>query len=172
MKILKLLLITLLLVSCGATVNYDYEKSTNFTEYKTYNYYSDLKTGLSELDTKRFIKTLDAKLQSKGFLLSDDPDFLIDIKSSEYRNDQRNTVGVGVGGSGRNTGGGISLGIPIGQSKLSRQIIIEFIDENKSGLFWQAESESNYNPNASPEKREAVFAALVEKIFSKYPPEK
>ncbi|RKE90977.1 DUF4136 domain-containing protein [Ichthyenterobacterium magnum] len=170
MKILKITIIALLLMSCGATVNYDYEKGTDFTQYKTYNYYTDMNTGMSELDTKRLFNVLNANLKQKGFSLSETPDFLIDIKSSEFQNNQRNTVGVGLGGGGRTIGGGISVGIPIGQSKHSRQIIIDFVDENKNSLFWQAVSENSYNPNATPEKREAVFMALVEKVLSKYPP--
>ncbi|WP_353778890.1 DUF4136 domain-containing protein [Winogradskyella sp. 3972H.M.0a.05] len=170
MKTLKLLVLSLVLVSCGATVNYDYDKKTDFTKYKTYNYFSDIKSGLSELDMKRLLNELDAAMQARGFQKSDDPDFYIDIKSSEYQNNNGSNVGVGVGGGGRNVGGGISIGLPIGSSKLSRQIILDFVDKDRESLFWQAVSESSYNPNATPEKREANFKALVEKILSKYPP--
>jgi len=159
--------------SCAPVkVNYDYEKTTDFKAYKTYNYYADLNTGLSELDTKRLLGVLDKILQANGYTLSETPDFFIDIKSSEYQERTRSNVGVGVGGSGRNVGGGISIGIPVGQNKLNRQIIFEFVDENKNGLFWQAISESSYNPNASPEKREALFNTIVSKVLEGFPPEK
>ena len=109
-------------------------------------------------------------MAQKGFSLSDKPDFYLDIKSSEFQAEQRNTVGVGVGGGGRNVGGGIAIGLPIGQAKVNRQIIFEFVDEEGIGLFWQAISESSFNPNATPEKREARFTAIVDKILVKYPP--
>lgn len=152
-------------------VNYDYEKTTDFKAYKTYNYYADLNTGLSELDTKRLLNVLDKAMQSNGYSLSETPDFFIDIKSSEYQERSRNNVGVGVGGTGGRVGGGISIGIPVGQNKLNRQIIFEFVDENKNGLFWQAVSESSYSPNASPEKREVQFQAIVTKVLQGFPPE-
>jgi len=38
-------------------------------------------------------------------------------------------------------------------------------------LFWQAVSESSYSPNASPEKREALFNAIVTKVLEGFPPE-
>ena len=172
MKVLKIIVFALLLVSCATIhVNYDYEKATDFNKYKTYNYYSDLQTGLNELDSKRLLAAIDTKLQSKGFSLSETPDFFINIQSSEFQESQRNTVGVGLGGSGRNVGGGLSLGIPIGQSKINRRIIIDFIDENGNGLFWQAVSESSYNPKASPEKREATLNAIIEKVLLEYPPQ-
>ena len=173
MKLFKSLLLLLFVVSCAPIhVNYDYEKGTDFTQYITYNYYSNLETGLSELDTKRLLDVLDEKLIAKGMTLSETPDFYINIQSSEYQESQRNTVGVGIGGSGRNMGGGISIGIPVGQQNVNRQIIIDFVDESKNGLFWQAVTETSINSNASPEKREERFKIIVDKILEGYPPKK
>ena len=156
--------------SCGIIVNYDYEKSTDFTQYKSYNYFDDMETGLSELDTKRLIRAIDTRLETMGMPRSDSPGFYIDIQSQDIQNRNNSNVGVGVGGSGRSVGGGISVGLPLGGSQNTREIVIEFVDDSKGGTFWQAVSESSYSSNASPEKREAKFVALVEKIFTGYPP--
>lgn len=171
MKIITSLVLLLFVISCAPIrVNYDYDKNTNFTPYKTYNYYSGMTTGLSDLDTKRLLNALDKKLTEKGFALAETPDFFIDIKSSEYQETQRNNVGVGLGGGGSNMGGGISIGLPIGQANVNRQITIDFVDENKKQLFWQAVSESSFKPNAAPEKREALLNAIAEKVLTQYPP--
>lgn len=171
MNFLKILVLALLIVSCAPIrVNYDFDKSTNFSKYKTYNYYDNIKTGLSDLDTKRLLDALDVKMKAKGFSLAEKPDFFIDIKSSEFQASQRNTVGVGLGGGGRNVGGGVSIGIPIGQTNINRQITIDFVDEKGKGLFWQAVSESSFNPNAKPENREARLNAIIEKVLMQYPP--
>jgi len=173
MKNLQILLILCLMVSCAPIrVNYDYERTTDFSKYKTYNYYSNINSGLSELDTKRLFDALDASLQAKGFSLSETPDFFIDIKSSEYQENQNSTVGVGMGGTGRHVGGGISVGIPIGQADINRQIQFDFVDENSHGLFWQAVSESSFNPNATPERREALLKAIATKVLEGFPPKK
>lgn len=173
MKNLLFTLLLLVIIGCSPVrVNYDYDKLANFDSYKTYNYYAPLNTGLSELDSKRLIDAMDAKMQSRGFTLSDTPEFVINIQSSEYQEAQRNNVGVGVGGGGGNIGGGISIGIPVGQANVNRQIIFDFVDDSKSGLFWQAVSESSYNPKAKPEEREAQLKKIVEKVLSQYPPEK
>ncbi|GAA0747312.1 DUF4136 domain-containing protein [Gaetbulibacter jejuensis] len=167
------LIVVLFLVSCAPIrVNYDYETATDFTTYKTYNYYANIQSGLNELDTNRLMNALDEELQSKGLTLSETPDFFIDIKSDEFQEANRSSVGVGLGGGGRNVGGGVSIGIPVGQSNLNRQIIIDFVDENGVGLFWQAVSEDSFNPNAKPDKREAKFKAIVVKILENYPPKK
>lgn len=173
MKHPSYILLLLIVVSCAPIrVNFDYDKTTEFDTYKTYNYYEPLNSGLSELDEKRLFNAIDAKLQTRGFILSDTPDFLINIQSNEYQEAQRNNVGVGLGGGGGNVGGGISIGIPVGQANVSRQIIFDFVDDTKSGLFWQAVSESSYSPKASPEKREAQLQTIVEKVLSAYPPKK
>ena len=171
MKPIKTFLLLLFVASCAPIyVNYDYEKQHDFTKYKTYNYYSDLETGLSELDTKRLLYVMDEALKAKGFTLSSTPDFFINITSSEFQENRNSTVGVGVGGGGRNVGGGISIGIPIGQQNVNRKIIFDFIDENGIGLFWQAVSESSFNPNAKPEQRESRLKAIADKVLAGYPP--
>lgn len=171
MKPIKYLLLLFLVVSCAPIyVNYDYERQLDFSKYKTYNYYSDLETGLGDLETKRLLDILDEAMTLKGLTLSETPDFYIDITSSEFTKQQRNTVAVGVGGSRRNVGGGISIGFPVGQTNLNRQIVFDFHDENSIGLFWQAVSESSYNPNATPEQREIKLKAIIDKVLKGFPP--
>ncbi len=171
MKGIGYMLLVLLFTSCHVVrVQTDYEKETDFSNYSTYNYFSDLETGLSELDEKRLIKILDAAMQTEGILLSEEPDFLINIESGIYQTPRNNTVGVGVGGTGRNVGGGVSVGIPVGQSNVQREIIFDFVDSQKDMLFWQATSKSNFNENATPIEREKKLKEIVEKVLSKYPP--
>ncbi len=169
-SLILITLISFLLVSCGGLrVDYDYDKEVDFSAYKTYNYYADMNTGLSDLDTKRLLKVVDSTLQARGMQLSETPDFVINIQSEVYEGAQNSSVGVGAGGTGRNVGGGVSVGIPIG-SRLQREILFDFVDERKSGLFWQAISNGPYSEKASPEKREARFRAVVAKVFAGYPP--
>ncbi|TDU33782.1 uncharacterized protein DUF4136 [Gelidibacter sediminis] len=169
-RIVLIVCFAVIMACAPVRVHYDYERGTDFNSYKTYNYYESMDTGMSELDFKRMVEALDAGLQAKGLQLSEQPDFLINIKSSQFQENQRNNVGVGVGGSGRSVGGGISIGIPVGQPKISREIVIEFIDDSKSGLFWQAVSDSNYNPNATPDAKESQFNVIVAKVLAQYPP--
>lgn len=171
---MRLLSITILLalVSCAPIrVNYDYDRTTQFENYKTYQYFADMNTGLSELDTNRLLDALDAKMTEKGYSISKVPDFFIDIKSRSYQEAPKSTVGIGMGGTSGNVGGGVSVGIPVGQGNISREITIDFVDHGKKQLFWQALSESSYNPDASPEVRNKMLMAIVEKVLSQYPPE-
>ncbi|MBD0830718.1 DUF4136 domain-containing protein [Aestuariibaculum sediminum] len=169
--ILPCLFSVLLFVSCASIqVNYDYDRDVNFSNYKTYNYYADMTTGLSELDTRRFLDALDAQMAIQGYELSETPDFFIDVSSEEYHQTNNSSFGIGLGGTGRNVGGGVSIGVPVGQGNVNRRIKVEFVDENKKQLFWQAISESNFKPQDTPENRETLFNAIVTKMLSEYPP--
>ncbi len=173
MTYLRALIVVLLMVSCNAIrVHYDYDKETDFTAYTTYNYYADMETGLSELDIKRLLGAMDIALQTKGLLYSEEPDMWINIKSTTLRTQPNNSVGVGVGGGGGTIGGGVSFGIPVGQSHLQREIQFDFVDAKKNMLFWQATSSISFKENAPPTLREQTFQELVDKVLLKYPPKR
>ncbi len=173
MKNILPILFLILFVSCSTVrVSYDYDKGTDFSNYLTYNYYTDMETGLSELDTKRLLKALDSIMRMKGILLSEEPDFFINIQSRSFQAPRSNTVGLGVGGTGRNVGGGVSIGIPVGGANMEREIVFDFVDSQRDALIWQAVSESSFRDNASPNEREQKLRQVVEKVFAKYPPQK
>lgn len=172
MRFFLLSAVLLLLASCGAAkVSYDYDSQTDFSSYSTYNYFGDMETGLSELDEKRLMDALDASLGEKGFMFAEEPDIFINIKSSVFRSQSGNNLGVGLGGGGR-IGGGVSVGIPIGGPKLAREIKIDFVDANKDKLIWQALSESPFQERDTPAEKQEKLQVLVTKIFSKYPPKR
>ncbi|WP_338732962.1 DUF4136 domain-containing protein [Mangrovimonas cancribranchiae] len=163
----------LLLVSCAPVkVSYDYDDTVDFSSYKTYNYYSDIKTGLSELDSKRIFTILDKALEKKNLTLSKNPDFYIDLQTSQHKEANRSRVGIGIGGGGRHVGGGVSVGVPVGKDNIKRAIQFDFVDENGKGLFWQAISESSYNSNDTPEERLTQLQTIVDKVLEGYPPKK
>ncbi|WP_289038916.1 DUF4136 domain-containing protein [uncultured Zobellia sp.] len=171
MRSILTILVILFLASCNTIrVNYDYDKNTDFTNYSTYNYYPDMDTGLSALDAKRLLDAVNKEMQLKGIRFSEDPDFFINIESNSFQAPRNNTVGVGLGGTGRSVGGGVSVGIPVGQPKMEREIRFDFVDAKKDELFWQGQGLSNFKENVSPEVREEKLHALAAKVFSKYPP--
>lgn len=171
MKKLASIVFLTLFVSCGVTVNYDYQTATDFSKYKTYHYFDNMETGLSQLDTKRFFRQLNIALESKGLTMSNNPDFLIDIKSTYYQDNQSSSsVGIGIGGGGGNVGGGVSVGIPVGEANVSREILFDFVDSESEQLVWQAISNEPYMPENTPDAREAQFKLVIEKVLTGFPP--
>jgi len=65
----------------------------------------------------------------------------------------------------------VSIGIPVGGPKMTRELQIDFVDSNKDMLIWQAISESPFREGDTPQEKSEKIQAVVDKIFSKYPPE-
>lgn len=174
MRLLLVCCVLLFLTSCNTVrVAYDYDKRTNFNNYTTYNYFSDVQTGLSVFDDRRLFSVLDSTLRAKGFLQVEEPDFYINIQSEEFRSaPSTNNVGVGIGGTNRNMGGGMTIGIPMGRSGLQRQLQFDFVDSQTNKMFWQGVGSANYKEKATPVEREQQIQRVVHKIFSKFPPSK
>ncbi|MCX2679483.1 DUF4136 domain-containing protein [Galbibacter sp. EGI 63066] len=165
------LLLCIMMVSCGSVmVNYDYDKARNFSKYTSYSFYPDMESGLSDLDTRRITHQIDSLLQSRGFETSSSPNIYVNIKSSVRPKPRNSSVGIGIGGTGRNVGGGVSVGLPVGQRELYREIVIDIVDAVDDELVWQAVSEGTITENMKPAMREAKLKEVVEKVFSKYPP--
>ncbi len=170
MKHILSFFILLYLTSCGVTVHYDYDKQTNFKNYNTYNYYTTIESGLSQLDNKRIIKITDSILQSNGYTKSDNPDFRINFYTKEGSISNRNTIGIGVGGGGRNAGYGISGGIPIGGRKIEQLVTIDFIDAKQDRLIWQGIIDGAIKEKASPRWKETYYEKIISKLLKGFPP--
>ncbi|XLS30172.1 DUF4136 domain-containing protein [Flavobacteriaceae bacterium M23B6Z8] len=163
----------LVLVSCGAPkVSYDYDKSINFNQFKTYNYYPDMDTGMNQLDDKRLIRQIDSILATKGFTQTDTPELLINIKTARFESGSPFTVGLGVGSVGRRGGVGVSGGVPVGGASLNEEILFDMIDTKRNELIWQGRSEKRVSDATTPLAREKYFSEVVGKVFEKFPPQK
>lgn len=173
MRTLKFIFLFLLIVSCsGPRAVYDYDQKANFNSYRTYSIYPELRTGLSQLDERRLISSLQNALLEEDLSEGTDPDILVNVYSEEFREPSRNSLGVGVGGSGRNVGVGVSGGIPIGGPETYLRLTFDFIDADTDALVWQSVVESPFDLNASPEQRQASFDRIVAKALKGYPPKK
>jgi hypothetical protein len=170
MRLFLFILCSVSLMSCGTSVGIDYDTEKDFSKYITYNFYPNLKSGVSELDENRIIKITDSLLQEKGMVKSDNPQLLINFYASEYVSRSRNTVGVGFGSVGRSTSMGVSTGIPVGGNEINQQLTVDFIDAARDALVWQAKTEGSFKERATPEQRESYYKKTLNKIFKKYPP--
>ncbi len=172
MKYLLILLTSIILISCGATVNYDYDTQTNFSVYKTYDFYPNISSGLSNLNNIRIMKATDSVLQSQGFEKSTSPQFLINFFAKEYVSQSNTTIGFGVGGGGSNGSVGVSGGVPVGGDIINQKLTFDFIDEKEDKLFWQAVGSDELKVKASPSQKDDYYFELINKILKGFPPKK
>lgn len=171
MKNLILLSGLLLLTACGPSkVKYDFDRQVDFSKYRTYDIYPELKSGLNELDEKRVVEQLERVLGLEGIRKSENPEVYINFYSNQYETPSNKSIGVGLGTFGRRVGGTVSGGIPIGGNVLNENLTVDMIDVNTGSMVWQGSISSAVSKRQTPEERELFIGDLLSRIFQKYPP--
>lgn len=171
MKYVSILLVIILFTSCGAVMTVDYDTETDFSNFTTYQFYSEIDSGLNQLDDKRIIKTIDSSLQQRGFKRTDDCTFYIDFFATERISNSRNTLGVGVGGGGGNVGVGVSGGIPIGGRVINQLLTLEITDASPDQkLVWQVVIDGELKEKATPAQKETYYTKEINRALQKFPP--
>jgi hypothetical protein len=177
-KFFPILLIFILSSCVSVDVYSDYDKNTNFSNYKTYAFYKKGidKVEISDLDKRRILRAIEADLDAKGFIKSKDPDLLVNIftKSREKIDVYNNAYygwypwyyGYGFYGGG--------YGYGFGYNNVSRStegtLFIDLIDAHKKELAWQGIGKGILSYNKSIEKKEARIIEFVTEIMTQYPP--
>ncbi len=171
MRYLPVLFITIFFTSCGAVMTMDYDTETDFINFTTYQFYSDIDSGLNELDTRRIMKAIDSSLNRRGYKRTDDCMFYIDFFATESISSSRNTLGIGVGGG--NVEVGVSGGIPIWGRVINQLLTIEITDASvNQKLVWQVQIDGELKEKVTPAQKEAYYIKEVDRALHKFPPKK
>jgi len=165
-------LLLVLMSSCGASIAVDYDTEKEFGGYKTYNFYPVISSGLTQIDNTRVEVVADSLMTLQGFTKSDIPDLYINYYASEIVTQSQNTLGVGIGGGGRNGSVGVSGGIPIGGNVVKQLFTLDIIDVKEDALIWQAKAKGDYKEAASPEKKDDYYFKILKSILIQFPPKK
>jgi hypothetical protein len=172
MKLLYTFAILLLVTACGTTVGVDYDRATDFSQYTSYNYYPNIASGLSELDEARIKMVTDSLLQQKGMVKSATPQLYVNFYANEQVAVNNSSIGIGIGGGGRNVAGGISGGIPIGGRKMEQRLTVDVIAVAKDELIFQAVAEGTYKEKITPAKKTQYYERVLSRLLDEFPPEK
>lgn len=176
-------LVLLFLSSCTSVqVLSDYDKSANFTGYKSYAFY---KTGIdkaqiSDLDKKRILRAIETEMGNRGFVKSKNPDILVSMftKEREQVDIYNNYWGGGGFGWGWNPyfyGGGFGPGLGWGggnnvSTRTVGSLYIDLIDTKSKELVWQGRGVGTLNNIKNIEKKEQRIKEFVSEILEAYPP--
>lgn len=183
MKALKLFSIMLffLVASCNSVrVTTDYDTKTDFSNYKTFAFYKKGidKVEISDLDKRRILRAIEAEMNAKGFVKSENPDLLVSIftKSREkvdvYSNNYYGWYPYYYGyGYGRYGMGGYGFGYNNVSTSTEGTLFIDLIDAHKKELAWQGIGTGVLSSSKNIEKKEARINEFVSKIMTAYPPE-
>ncbi len=180
MRLLKVfpILFLFILGSCSSVSVYsDYEKGTDFSNYKTYAFYKKGidKVEISDLDKRRILRAIEAELNAKGMVISENPDILVNIfTKSREKIDVYNNAYYGwypyYYGYGHYGPYGHGFGYNNVYTSTEGTLFIDLIDTRKKELVWQGIGTGVLSYSKSIEQKEARIREFVSKIMAIYPP--
>jgi len=167
------LLLLFLVASCASVrVNSDYDKNVDFTQYKTYAFFKNGidKVGISDLDKKRILRSIDEEMAAKGLTKSETPDLLVNINTKSEKNVNVNQFYAGYGygwGLGWSPYWGNNTSISTSTEGI---LTIDLIDAKKKELIWQGEGCGTLTQDTH--KKDENIKEFVSRILAQYPPVK
>ena len=155
-------------------VTYDYEKTANFSSFKTYAHKEGTKVGQPLIDD-RIVAAIDAAMAAKGFTKSEsNPDVFVvyHIAFDKQKDISTFSSGGGYGPYGWGWGGGWAGGTTTTQVRdiLIGTLVIDLADAKKGQLAWRGVGTKEVDTQAKPDKRDKSITNAVNKIFKNYPP--
>ena len=170
---LSILAFCLVVLHSCKSVQMDYDSRTDFSKYKTYNYYPKIRSGLNEFNDARMRRAVDQVLREKGFVKSNNPDILINYYTKHSKKPSYSSIGVGIGSRiGRRSGINLNTRVPIQSNKKVQHITFDIIDETADKLIWQAAMNADISEGGTVARRDAQYHRNVSKLLRNFPPNK
>jgi len=168
-------------------IGYDYDRSADFSAYRTYAWMSDEqeKTGDRRVDSSstdiRVRTAIAAQLRLKGYTASTSgrPDFLVAyyIQVKEGTADQsQQYFSDGMAGKPfvhsvdtRNPSGKARTG-PEAPSYMAGTLLVDIIDASSNKLAWRGTAAGMVEPNLTSQERDERIRTILRDVLSNFPP--
>lgn len=153
----------------------DYDTEANFSQYRTYAFYRPTidKAEISDLDKRRILRSIEASMNAKGYILSENADLLISIATDEESRVEINNQAWGMGwgwGWGFNPW---MWGPAMNNQTVSTYdrgvLLIDILDAQRKQLIWQGKGSGILTNVTNPEGRQRLIDRYVSAILTKYP---
>ena len=176
-KLFFIALPVMAMVSCKPTLNVssDYDRSANFSTYKTFSlYYLISNKNVNELNENRIWNSIRAEMMKKGYKENDQqPDIILNAVSVvKNRNSvSATTTGYGYGGAYRPYGyrAGMATGTTTFQKNSYKEgsLVIDVIDFKTNKLIWQGTGSAEFEK--APKNPDEAVTNAVTKILANFP---
>jgi hypothetical protein len=188
LKVLKVLLLVItfaLMTACASStkIQSDYDRSVDFSQFKTYGYYSPMgieNPNYSSLLGQMFRDAIDAQMKPRGYVLSDNPDLLINVSArleDKTRVTTTSNPGYGYGGGGGYYGyrggmydpwGGYGYGSSTHVSQYTEGTVnVDMVDIGQKRMVWEGVAIGRVN-DKNDNLRQDVMDGVAE-MFQNYP---
>ncbi len=177
----KRILITSLVIALFAPVlamaqdvTYDFNKTADFTKFKTYAMKPGTPVGQQLIDD-RLIAAIESQLAAKGFTKDDaNPDVFVVYHVAFDKQKDISTFSSGYAGGygpyGYRWGGGMGTSTTQVRDILVGTLVIDMADAKAKQIVWRGMGTKEIDTTAKPDKRDKSINKAVEKIFKNYPP--
>jgi len=182
MKRFFVLSLATLLLTAGSSlaqdVRYNFDKSTDFSKFKTYKWVpiKDA-TKVNNLLDKQIKDAVDAELATKGLtkIEGENADLYIGYQTAVGQEQQFNSYSTGWGygpGWGGGWYGGMGTTTTTGSTSTiyTGQLALDMYNSAGHDLIWRGVVSKTIDPKAKPEKQQKNLAKAVKKLLKNYPP--
>jgi Domain of unknown function (DUF4136) len=162
----------LLTISASAQkVNVDWDKSTNFQNFRTYTWGNNTHAKNPIMD-QRIAQGIEAQLAAKGLQKvgpESNPDLVVRYHAGTNTETQLNTIDTGPYGPGWRYGwGGMGSSTTYVDKILVGQLIVDIGDVKDKKYIWRGTASETISDK--PEKNEKTIDKALTKMFEKFPP--
>lgn len=164
-------------ISCSnIRVSQDYNATTVFSNYTTFNWFSPPNVADKEKNPllhSRFQRAIETQLHAKGISLGTPADILVSYTYSVSPKIQSHsvypTIGFGYGSYGRYGSIGFYSSPDIYQYD-QRELVINIYDARDQSIIWRGKGTDIEPTHPSPEQTTAQVDSLVATILDQFPP--
>jgi len=180
-RLLPVLLCTL--VACaGVRVSQDYDATTDFTAFRTYDWFPGERqlTGEGGIAQpfleERIQAAVRRELAERGYekVTGRTPDFYVNYHVSVQQKLTTSGVNVGYGVGSYGSRGGVGVGMrtnPVRQYD-EGTLIIDFVDGGTRKLVWRGTGSKALSSNPTPENTTATVDVATREILKQFPPDR
>ncbi len=169
-KFLLLAGICILLTSCAMSTSYDYDKTVDFSQYKTFSIYKEginnLK--LNDIDKNRIVRAIEGQLQAKGLTETAEGDLIVNVLASSQKVVNVDNTGGYWGGPWGWGYGGWPNSTTVYTTREGK-LTIHLVDSKKNVLVWEGIADGLDVSDTS--NKEELINKAVQKVFTYYPPQ-
>ncbi len=164
--------------SSGVKLRSDYDPTADFSQYKTYNFFADAgpeDTSYRSFFSQYMVAAISREMESRGYVMSDDPDLLINFNGIlQEKTDVRTTPAPTYGYYGYRGGfydpwRGYGYATETHVSQYTEGTFnIDLVDARKKKLVWEAVGKGRVSQKDLEELEERVNEG-VPRFFETYP---
>jgi len=174
MKSLCVAALVLLLPALAAAqkTSFDFDKTADFSKYKTYALKDGTKVGQPLIDN-RITAAIQEQLAAKGLTKNDaSPDIVVVYHVAFDKQQDITAYSSGYGGYGYRWGGGWGTTDVRVNEILVGTLVIDVADASKKEVVWRGMGVKEVDTQAKAEKRDKNITSAVTKILQNFPPKK